>query len=1020
VPRSLTDLSGLSVNSADFLAATLEAAGQPMWVVDRDGLIRFANPAAVAALGYDGPDELSGRHSHETIHYQHPDGTPYPAVECPMLLPQTTGEVVKSDLDWFFRRDGSMFPVSYVSVPLEMPDGRGAVVAFTDIEDRLRAERELHEREMALAAQQASLRQVAALVAGGAASAEVFGAIAREVAHLLGLSLVAVWRYEPDETVTVLGAWSDRPHPLQPGTRWPLDGPALVTLVKETSRPVRVEDFGQVAGAIGAAVREIGIRSGAGAPIVVDGRLWGAMATYRSDPEPLPRQIEDRLAEFTGLIAAAFSNTASRDELARLADEQAALRRVATLVARGVPPPEVFAAVAREVGLLFGVDATHMARYELDGTATGVAGWSPSGDHKPVGTRVNTEGESIVGIVLRTGRAARVHNYENVSGPAAALVRELGLRSSVGAPIVVDQRLWGVMIVSSKDDRPLPADTESRTAAFTELVATAISNTEARIEVGQLAEEQAALRRVAMLVARETAPDAVFAAVAREVGEALGVDATHVGRYDGDGTVVSVAQWGRYPTVPIGARFPLEGDSVSARVLRTGRPARMDNYEDAPGVIAATIRQAGIRFSIGVPILVEGRTWGVMTATSKGAEPFPAETVSRLQLFTGLVATAISNAAAHEKVRVLADGQAALRRVATLVAHESPPGQVFAAVAEEVGGLLRVEDTTIFRYEDDWTATVVADHGEREVPMPIGSRVSLMGESATALVRRTGRAARVDDFSGATGPLADYTRDAGIGSTVGSPIVVDGRLWGAMIAATRTDEPMPADTESRIEEFTELVATAISNMEARSDLAASRARLVTAGDEARRRVVRDLHDGAQQRLVHTILTLKLAHRSFRDGDGKTESLLSEALEQVERGNEELRELAHGILPAVLTHGGLRAGVDAVVTRVDLPVAVDVPAERFPAETEASAYFIVAEALTNVMKHAQAARAEVTASVEDGVLRVRVRDDGIGGVDSSGHGLVGMADRVSALGGQLRVDSPTDGGTLVAAEIPLPR
>jgi signal transduction histidine kinase len=382
------------------------------------------------------------------------------------------------------------------------------------------------------------------------------------------------------------------------------------------------------------------------------------------------------------------------------------------------------------------------------------------------------------------------------------------------------------------------------------------------------------------------------------------------------------------------------------------------------------------------------------------------------------VATAVANADTRAEMERLADEQAALRRVATLVAHESPPGQVLAAVAEEVGRLLGVEDTTIFRYEGDWTAIVVADRGERDVPMPIGSRVSLQGESATALVRRTGRAARVDDFSGATGPLADYTRAAGIGSTVGSPIVVDGRLWGAMIAATRTDEPMPADTELRIAEFTELVATAISNMQARSDLAASRARLVTAGDEARRRVVRDLHDGAQQRLVHTIVTLKLAQRSFRDGDGKAGSMLGEALEQAKRGNEELRELAHGILPGVLTRGGLRAGVDAVVTRVDLPVAVDVPAERFPAEIEASAYFIVAEALTNVVKHSNAESAEIRASVEDGMLRVQVRDNGIGGADPDGHGLLGMTDRVTALGGRLKVESPAGAGTLVAATLPL--
>jgi PAS domain S-box-containing protein len=193
-----------------------------------------------------------------------------------------------------------------------------------------------------------------------------------------------------------------------------------------------------------------------------------------------------------------------------------------------------------------------------------------------------------------------------------------------------------------------------------------------RDELRVLADEQAALRRVATLVARGSAPDAVFAAVGREVGEMLGVDATHLGRYEADGTVVSVAQWGRYPGVPIGAPFPLEGDSVSARVLRTGKPARIDSYADAPGVIAATVREIGIRSSIGVPISIAGRTWGVMIATSKDADPFPVETESRLQRFTELLATAISNASAHGEVRALADEQAALRRVATLVAKQAP------------------------------------------------------------------------------------------------------------------------------------------------------------------------------------------------------------------------------------------------------------------------------------------------------------------------------------------------------------
>ncbi len=196
-------------------------------------------------------------------------------------------------------------------------------------------------------------------------------------------------------------------------------------------------------------------------------------------------------------------------------------------------------------------------------------------------------------------------------------------------------------------------------------------------------------------------------------------------------------------------------------------------------------------------------------------------------------------------------------------------------------------------------------------------------------------------------------------------------------------------------------AIAIANADSRDQLAASRARLLTAGDEARRRVVRDLHDGAQQRLVHTVITLKLAHQALREPDGKAESLVGEALEHAQQGNAELRELAHGILPSLLTHSGLRAGIGGFVTRLDLPVHVDVAAQRFPAEIEASAYFIVAEALTNVVKHSQAGRAEVKAAVEDKMLCIEIRDDGIGGADPDGHGLVGMGDRVTTLGGTLK-------------------
>jgi signal transduction histidine kinase len=250
--------------------------------------------------------------------------------------------------------------------------------------------------------------------------------------------------------------------------------------------------------------------------------------------------------------------------------------------------------------------------------------------------------------------------------------------------------------------------------------------------------------------------------------------------------------------------------------------------------------------------------------------------------------------------------------------------------------------------------------------------------------------------------------------------VVEGRLWGTIVASWDSDEPPPADTEERMARFAGLLETAIANADSRSQLNTSRARLVTAADEARRRVVRDLHDGAQQRLMQTIVTLKLAQRAFddADGDGTAESLVGEALQQAEQSTAELRELAHGILPPILTRGGLRAGVRSVVKRIDLPVELEISDDRFAPEVEASAYFVIAEALTNVMKHSHAKSAKVIASVDEGSLCIEVRDNGTGGADPNGHGLVGMKDRVTALGGSLEVESPAGRGTLLSATLPL--
>ena len=409
----------------------------------------------------------------------------------------------------------------------------------------------------------------------------------------------------------------------------------------------------------------------------------------------------------------------------------------------------------------------------------------------------------------------------------------------------------------------------------------------------------------------------------------------------------------------------------------------------------------------------------VMLRVNGGARRLlPADTEARLHNFTELVGNAMSNVQTRAEMQRLVDEQAALRRVATLVARESPPAAIFAAVAEEVGRLLDVEAIRIVRYEDVDTVEVVASWGEPDTAVPVGTHLTPGDHGLTSTVRRTARPARIDDCAPATAPSPSSVGERGIRGAVGTPIVVEGRLWGVMIAASPRPGPLPAGTEERIGRFTELAATAISNIQARSDLAASRARIVAAADDERRRVVRDLHDGAQQRLVHTVITLKAAQRALERGDGDTVELVAEALGQAEDAIDELHELAHGILPSALAHGGLRAGVKALAGRMPLPVEVGVSVGRLPRPVEASAYFVVAEALTNVAKHSRAGRAAVAAHIEDGTLQVRVRDDGVGGARADGSGLLGLADRLAVLDGRLEVENPADGGTLVAAAIPL--
>jgi signal transduction histidine kinase len=374
----------------------------------------------------------------------------------------------------------------------------------------------------------------------------------------------------------------------------------------------------------------------------------------------------------------------------------------------------------------------------------------------------------------------------------------------------------------------------------------------------------------------------------------------------------------------------------------------------------------------------------------------------------------------HDELAGLAHEQAGLRRVATLVAQGASPDEVLAAVASEVGQLLPADYAIVGRYDANGTEfTTVGSWSRNGDSAGLPTALGVGGRNVTAIVWQTRRPARMQPDETASGPVAPYHRALGVRSSVGVPINVGGHLWGIVIVASTREEAMPDDTDTRLGSFTELVSTAIANAQAEAALTVSRARVIVTADEERRRVVRDLHDGAQQRLVHTVITLKLALRALAKGAADGPLLVQEALGNAEQAMAEIRELAHGILPSVLTQGGLRAGIAALGSRSPVPVEIDVSVDRLPAAVEASAYFVVAEALTNVAKHSSAGHAEVVARIEDGTLRVEVRDDGVGGAQfGRGSGMVGLKDRVEALGGRITLRSEQDAGTSLSIELPL--
>jgi signal transduction histidine kinase len=541
-----------------------------------------------------------------------------------------------------------------------------------------------------------------------------------------------------------------------------------------------------------------------------------------------------------------------------------------------------------------------------------------------------------------------------------------------------------------------------------------------------VAEEQAALRRVATLAARGAPPEEVFAAVTEEVGLLLSVEYAALSRYEADG-MLSVASWARTGRrLPVGDRWPLGGKNVSTLVFETGRPARVDGYPDASGPFDDAAREYGIGSGVGTPVIVEGRLWGVMAVYSPVGQPLPADTEARVANFTELLATAISNAESRSGLARLAEEQAALRRVATLVAGGGPPEEVFAAVAEEIGRLIGTPMAAMARYGSDETVTVLATwaaEGEHSGAHPlVPGPWPLEGDDLASTIWRTGRPVRIDDYHGIPGPIAAFVRDElGVCSSVASPIVVEGRLWGALfVHSKQTKKPLPPDTEPRISGFTELVATAIANTESRAELMASRARIVAAADETRRRIERDLHDGIQQRLVSLGLELRAAQATVPPQLDELDSALSHIGEGLGSVFEELREISRGIHPAILSEGGLEPALKALCRRSPVPVELDLRAElKLPAHVEVAAYYAVSEALTNAVKHADASVVHVELDKRDATLQFAIRDDGIGGADpGQGSGLVGLSDRIEALGGTLEVDSPPGIGTTLLVEVPL--
>jgi signal transduction histidine kinase len=546
-------------------------------------------------------------------------------------------------------------------------------------------------------------------------------------------------------------------------------------------------------------------------------------------------------------------------------------------------------------------------------------------------------------------------------------------------------------------------------------------------ELGVANDALSALRRVATLAAEGVQPQDLFAVVAEEIARVIDVPLVAIVRYEPDGTATECAGFSiEGPRAPFGTQSSLEGMNLLRLVQESSEAARIDDYSGLQGEIAESARRRGIRSSVGTPIVVAGRVWGAVIVSTTDEEPLADDIEVRLADFTELVATAIENAESRGALERLADEQAALRRVATLVAQGVPPSEIFSAVSREVQRMLglageTLDVATVVRF-DPGPEFVLVGAATTIEGFPLGSRWGPDDLYASTRVFRTGCSARVDESDPVSiaGPEAATLGRHGLISQVASPIVVEGQVWGAMTVNAK--EALPSDTEERLEKFTELLGTAIANAEGKSELAASRRRIVAASDEARARIERDLHDGTQQRLASLGLAVSAAEAAVPPDMGDLRADLSRIGTGLANAIAELQEISRGIHPAILSHGGLGPALRALGRRSMIPVALDITTDtRVPEPVEVAAYFVASEALANATKHSQASRIDISLALRNGTLLLSVRDDGVGGaITGHGSGLVGLQDRVEALGGTIGVESPPGGGTSVLVMLPTDR